>query len=93
MSLRVAGEHSRCSDWRTRRVIDKFSTLSMEEIEAMLNLDSLKTSRVYQEAKEEGVLENKLETIPKLIKLGLNTEEIAEFLELNIETVRKNTQQ
>ncbi|NJN12857.1 MAG: Rpn family recombination-promoting nuclease/putative transposase [Richelia sp. RM2_1_2] len=74
-------------------VIDKFSTLSMEEIEAMLNLDSLKTSRVYQEAKEEGSLETKLETIPRLIRLGLTVEQIAESLDLDVETVRKNTQQ
>jgi predicted transposase/invertase (TIGR01784 family) len=78
-------------------VIDKFASLSLEEIEVMLNLDSLKKSRVYQEAKEEGieegVLKNKLETIPRLIKLGLSIEQIAESLQLDVETVRKNTQQ
>ncbi|MEL6462779.1 MAG: Rpn family recombination-promoting nuclease/putative transposase [Cyanobacteria bacterium J06621_15] len=74
-------------------VIDKFSSLSMEEIETMLNLDSLKKSKVYQEGVEEGILKNKLETIPKLIRLGLSIEQIAEFLELDVETVRKNIQE
>lgn len=73
-------------------VIDKFSSLSVEEIETMLNLDSLKKSKVYQEGVEEGILKNKLETIPKLIKLGLSIEQIAESLDLDVETVRENTQ-
>jgi predicted transposase/invertase (TIGR01784 family) len=81
-------------------VIDKYASLSIEEIEAMLNLDSfnnLKTSRVYQEAKEEGIeqgiLNQKLEMIPTLLELGLTVEQVAERLKLDIETVRKNTQQ
>ena len=73
-------------------VIDKFSSLSVEEIETMLNLDSLKKSKVYQEAKEEGSLETKLKTIPRLIRLGLTAEQIAESLDLDVETVRENTQ-
>ncbi len=74
-------------------VIDKFASLSVEEIEAMLNLGSLRQSKVYQEGVEEGVLKNKLEMIPILLDLGLTVEQIAERLKLNIETVRKNTQQ
>ncbi|MDJ0616826.1 MAG: hypothetical protein QNJ63_08780 [Calothrix sp. MO_192.B10] len=59
----------------------------------MLNLDSLKKSRVYQEAKEEGSLQTKLEMIPILKELGLTIEQIAERLKLDVETVRENYQQ
>jgi predicted transposase/invertase (TIGR01784 family) len=71
--------------------------LSREELETMLNLDSLKKSKVYQEAKEEGKEEGslltKLKTIPRFLKLGLTVEQIAESFELDVETVRNNTQQ
>lgn len=78
-------------------VIDKFVNLSREELEVMLDLDSLKNSRVYQEGKqegfEEGALETKLKMIPRLMKLGLSIEQIAESLEMDVEIVRKNAQQ
>ncbi|WP_347566345.1 Rpn family recombination-promoting nuclease/putative transposase [Scytonema sp. UIC 10036] len=82
-------------------VIDKFVNLSREELEAMLKLDSLKKSKVYQEAFEEGkeegfeegALATKLEMIPTLMRLGLSIEQIAESLKLDVETVRKNAQQ
>ncbi len=74
-------------------VIDKFANLNREEIAAMLNVDSLKNTRFYREAKEEGVeegiLKSKQETIPRLMKLGLSIEQIAESLELDVDTVRK----
>lgn len=74
-------------------VIDKFVNLSREELEAMLNLESLRKSKVYQEGVEEGVLKNKLETIQILLELGLTIEQIAERLKLDVETVRNNAQQ
>ncbi|MBD2560249.1 MULTISPECIES: hypothetical protein [Nostoc] len=55
----------------------------------MLNLNILKETRVYQEAKEEGKLEIKLKMIPILLELGLTVQEIAERLELDMEEVRK----
>ncbi len=61
--------------------------------DVMLNLDSLRKSKLYQEGVEEGVLKNKLETIPILLELGLTIEQIAERLKLDVETVRKNVQQ
>ena len=71
----------------------KFPNLSREEIEAMLNLNLLKQTRVYQEAKaegkEEGKLESKLEMVSKLVKKGMSVQEIADFLELDTETIRK----
>jgi predicted transposase/invertase (TIGR01784 family) len=59
----------------------------------MLNLDLIKHSRVYQEAKEEGKLEgkleNRLETIVKLLVKGLTIQEVANLLDLDVETVKK----
>ncbi|MBW4670435.1 MAG: Rpn family recombination-promoting nuclease/putative transposase [Cyanomargarita calcarea GSE-NOS-MK-12-04C] len=71
-------------------VIDKFPNLTLEELEVMLDLESLKKSKVYQEGISEGVLKQKLETIPILIELGLTTDQIAERLKLDVETVREN---
>lgn len=78
-------------------VVYKFPNLSREEIEAMLNLNLLKETRVYQEAKEEGEQEGeqkgelkaKLNILPKLVQRGFSIQEIAELLELDTETIRK----
>jgi predicted transposase/invertase (TIGR01784 family) len=69
-------------------VVYKFPNLRREEIEAMLNLNLLKETRVYQEAKEEGELETKLKILPKLVQRGLSIQEIAELLELDAEIIR-----
>ena len=69
-------------------VVYKFPNLSREEIETMLNLNLLKETRVYQEAKEEGELKTKLNILPKLVQRGLSIQEIAELLELDTETIR-----
>jgi len=74
-------------------VLYKFPQLSTEEIKTMLNLDLIKHSRVYQEAKEEGKeegkLEGRLETIAKLLAKGFTIEEVANLLDLDVETVKK----
>ncbi|MDB9431335.1 hypothetical protein PN482_21195 [Microcystis aeruginosa CS-555/01A07] len=49
----------------------------------MFNLTEWKQTKFYQEAEEEG----KLETIPLLIRLGLNEEQIARELNLRVEIV------
>ncbi|MFM6405561.1 MAG: aspartate aminotransferase, partial [Microcystis sp.] len=49
-------------------------------------------TKVYQEALEEGKLAAKLASIPRLLALGLNFEQIAQALELEIEQVRQATQ-
>ena len=73
-------------------VIYKFPQLSRQEIEAMLKLEVIKETKVYQEARQEGIQEGKLEqklaTIPLLDELGLNSEQICNRLELDLETVR-----
>ncbi|MBH8562973.1 Rpn family recombination-promoting nuclease/putative transposase [Nostoc sp. CENA67] len=70
-------------------VIYKFPRLSREEVEAMLGLDAIRNTRVFQEAREEGKLEGKLEAIPEFLKLGLSLEQIAKALKLEIDVVRQ----
>ncbi|MFB2838250.1 Rpn family recombination-promoting nuclease/putative transposase [Floridanema evergladense] len=69
-------------------IVYKFPNLSREEIEAMLNLNLIRQTKVYQEAKEEG----KLEVVPKLLKRGFSIQEIAELLGVDVEAVRKNVE-
>ena len=66
-------------------MVYKFPSLSRQEVENMLGLDVFRQTKVYQEAKQEG----KLEAVPRLLKLGLSLEQVAEALELEIEVVRQ----
>lgn len=66
-------------------LIYKFSTYSRHELEAMFGLTEWRQTRFYQEVKEE----TKLEAIPRLLKMGLSVEQIAEALELDIEIVQQ----
>jgi predicted transposase/invertase (TIGR01784 family) len=66
-------------------LIYKFSTYSRQELEAMFGLTEWRQTRFYQEVKEE----TKLEAIPRLLKMGLSVEQIAEALELDIEIVQQ----
>ncbi|HEY9800787.1 MAG TPA: Rpn family recombination-promoting nuclease/putative transposase [Leptolyngbyaceae cyanobacterium] len=84
----------------TTIAVYKFSSLSREEVEAMLGL-TLEETRVYQEAKAEG-LEQGLEqgreeilkaAVPLLLKTGMSIEQIAQQLNVKIETVRLVAQQ
>lgn len=74
-------------------IIYKFPNLSPKEIEAMLNLDIIRGTRFYQEAEQEGrqkgKQEAKIQMVPKLLQKGFSIQEIAELLELDVETVRK----
>jgi len=69
-------------------VVYKFPQKSREEIEQMFGLTELKQTKVYQEAKEEGKLEGKLETVPFMLNLGATVEQIAAGLGLDVEVVR-----
>lgn len=70
-------------------VVYKFPHKSQAEIRAMLGLGDLKQTRVYQEGLEDGKIEGKLEAVPRLLKLGLTLEQVAEALELEIAEVRE----
>ncbi len=69
-------------------LVYKFTELSREEIEAMFGLSDLKQTRVYQ----EGKLEGKLESVPRLLALGLSVEQIATALGLDVALVRQAAQ-
>ena len=62
----------------------------------MLNLQEIKQTRVYQDAKlqgsQQGKLEQKLEMIPLLRELGLSIKQIAQRLEIEEKIVRENRQ-
>ena len=85
-------------------LVYKLPQVSRKEIEAMFSLSDLKQTKVYQEAleedreegreegRQEGELAAKLASIPRLLALVLNFEQIAQALELDIEQVRPATQ-
>ena len=59
----------------------------------MLQVDDIRKTRVFQEAKEEGLKEGielgKLGAVGKLAALKMPPEQIAEILELDIELVQR----
>jgi predicted transposase/invertase (TIGR01784 family) len=63
--------------------------MSYKELEKMFSLGDLRETKVYQEAKEEGREEVKLESIPPLLALGLTVKQIAQALNLSEETVKQ----
>jgi len=81
-------------------IVYKLPQKSREEIEAMLGLSELKQTKVYQEAKLEGLAEGKLEglaegqlraklsAIPRMIEFGLRKEQIAQLQDLPLEVVK-----
>jgi len=76
-------------------IIYKLPRLSREEIQAMLQVHDIRETKVFQEAKEEGLQEErersfqeKLRSVAKLAALGLSADHIADSLNLEIDTVR-----
>ncbi len=66
----------------------------------MLGLSELKQTRVYQEAKQEGLAEGehrgelkaKLEAISRMIEFGLSLEQIVQLQDLPLEVVQQAAQ-
>ena len=85
-------------------IVYKLPQKSREEIEAMLGLSELKQTKVYQEAKLEGLAEGKLEglaegqkraklsAIPRMIEFGLRKEQIAQLQDLPLDVVQQAAQ-
>ena len=74
-------------------IVYKLPQKSREEIEAMFSLSELKQTKVYQEAKleglEEGELKAKLEAIPRMLEFGLSLEQIAQLQDLALAVVQQ----
>ncbi len=66
------------TEWQQTRFYQEVK----EEVEEELK------EKVKEEVEEEAKLNTKLETIPELLKVGLNVEQIAQALKLDIEVVR-----
>ncbi len=83
----------------TTIVVYKFTTLSREEVEAMLGLTgtTLEETRVYRDAKEEGRQEGRQEgqqevvavTVPLLFQAGLTIEQIAQQTGIDLAIIRQ----
>ena len=73
-------------------LVYKFTNLSRQELEAMSGLDELKQTRYFQEVAQEAKVEGKLESVPRLLQLGLSVEQIATALELDVNVVRQAAQ-
>ncbi|MHC5774159.1 Rpn family recombination-promoting nuclease/putative transposase [Nostoc sp.] len=76
----------------TTIAVYKFANLSREEVEAMLGV-KLEETRVYQEAKQEGREELKLELVSQFLARGMSMEDVAQLLNLTIEQVRLASEQ
>ncbi len=59
----------------------------------MLDLDAFKKTRLYQSILTKTKLEAKLELVPKYVEKGMSIQEIAEFLEMDAEIIKKYLQE
>jgi predicted transposase/invertase (TIGR01784 family) len=73
-------------------MVYKFPQKSRQELEAMLGLGDLKQTKVYQEAEKEGERKAKIESVPRLLQMGLSLEQIAQGLNLPIEEAKQAAQ-
>jgi predicted transposase/invertase (TIGR01784 family) len=74
-------------------LVRRFPQLSREEIRAMFQLEDLRKTRVWQEAREEGRQEGRQEErqefVQRLLAKGMPIKEIAALLETSIAEVRR----
>ncbi|MBW4620577.1 MAG: hypothetical protein KME17_14635 [Cyanosarcina radialis HA8281-LM2] len=65
------------------RDLKKYCPELFEEESNDLELEQLKNTELYQQAKKD----SKLEIAPKLLKKGLSAQEVAEILELDVRLI------
>ena len=83
--LTPTSEQPNLAELLTTILAYKFPQSGIKELTEMFELNDLKQSKLYQEAKTEG----KLETVPLLLELGLTVERIAQELHLDIAAVKE----
>ncbi len=59
----------------------------------MIDLDEFKNTRLYQSLLQKTEVETKLKLASKCVERGMSIQEIAEFLEVDAEIIRKHLQQ
>jgi predicted transposase/invertase (TIGR01784 family) len=93
-----ATERRRVLEWIVTVFVYKFTTLSREEIQAMLGVTKeLRETRFYQDIREEGLAEGKAEgkaevlmqTVPLLLQAGVSVQAIADQLNITIAQVQE----
>lgn len=70
-------------------LVYKLPKIKKEELKAMFKKSDLRKTTFYQEVKEETTLES----IPRLLALGLTPEQVAQGLDISVEVVRQVAQE
>jgi predicted transposase/invertase (TIGR01784 family) len=74
-------------------LLRRFTELDREEVRQMFQLQDIRKSKVWQEAREsgreEGRILERMETIRKCLAKGMSAKEIAEFMEISLAEARK----
>lgn len=70
-------------------LVYKLPKIKKEELKAMFKKSDLRKTTFYQEVKEETTLES----IPRLLALGLTPEQVAQGLDISVEVVRQVVQE
>jgi predicted transposase/invertase (TIGR01784 family) len=70
-------------------LVRRFPKLGREEIRAMFQLEDLRKTRVWQEAREEGREERGEELVHKWMSKGMTIKEIAALLDTSVQEVRR----
>ncbi|WP_310426532.1 hypothetical protein [Chamaesiphon sp. VAR_48_metabat_135_sub] len=65
--------------------LEEYCPELFQESSANLDIEQLRNTEIYQQAEKE----SKLKIVPKLLAKGLSIQEIAELLELDLETIKE----